>query len=150
MSHCLDCFDDLRFKIIGPVDVDVRPWQRDRMEFVGPIKHSDLYGSVRDCDCLIMPFRLNELVLSVDPVKLYEYVNFGKPIVCTRYPEVERFAPFVSFYNGKDALAQTIGELRESGFARKYSDDDRTAFLMENCWDSRGRQIVTSLEKLHW
>ena len=47
----------------------------------------------------MMPFILNELIESVDPVKLYEYINFEKNIICIKYDEILRFKDFVYFYN---------------------------------------------------
>ncbi len=51
------------------------------MKFYGPIDDDKLYKNVQNFDCLIMPFKLNKLIFSVDPVKLYEYINYNKPIV---------------------------------------------------------------------
>lgn len=42
-----------------------------------------------DCfDVCTIPFKLNDLILATDPVKLYEYMTTGKPIVSSKIPEV--------------------------------------------------------------
>ena len=46
---------------------------------------------------MIMPFKLNELVKSVDPVKLYEYINYNKPIISIFYQEIKRYSQLCGF-----------------------------------------------------
>ena len=48
----------------------------DKVIFHGPIEHSRLIENKELYDVLIMPFIRNELIESVDPVKLYEYIAF--------------------------------------------------------------------------
>lgn len=136
---------NLSFKIIGPTAV-LEPIER--VEYVGAVKHSALYQNIADSDCLIMPFVLNDIVLAVDPVKLYEYIAFGKCIISVRYPEVERFSPFVYFYNSPEDLDLLIKDLCKKGFPPKYTEDERAGFLRDNSWQARSRQISKHLSDL--
>ena len=41
-----------------------------------------------DCPTsLFIPFRINEIALATSPIKLFEYMSAGKPIVTTKLPE---------------------------------------------------------------
>ncbi len=94
-----------------------------------------------------MPFRINDVVLSVDPVKMYEYINYGKDIVCVRYPEVQRFADYTEFYNGSEEYCHAISAvIRRS--KRKYSDTQRFEILSKSSWSSRTEQILEALGEL--
>jgi hypothetical protein len=84
----------------------------------------------------------------VDPVKLYEYVDWGRPIVALRYPDVERFGEFVEFYETPEELVGVISRMCSEGFVRKYTEEQRVAFLSENTWDVRGQQIRRELRDL--
>ena len=69
------------------------------MEFMGTVEHNKLYSAVKDSTALIMPFKVNKIIESVDPVKLYEYINFNKNILTIKYNEINRFDKFVYFYS---------------------------------------------------
>ena len=47
---------------------------------------------------LVMPFKLDDLVQAVNPVKLYEYVYSHKPAIAIHYAETEQFEQFVHLY----------------------------------------------------
>jgi teichuronic acid biosynthesis glycosyltransferase TuaH len=114
----------------------------------GIVSHAELAAATAEFDCFVMPFVLNDLVLAVDPVKLYEYINFDKPIICVRYPEVERFSPFVDFYDSAEDFVAAIKRLQQAGFEPKYSEQQRQDFLLKNSWDSRTVQITSAISKL--
>ena len=66
-----------------------------------------------------MPFVVNDIILSVDPVKLYEYLNFNKNIISVHYPEIDRFSDFVNFYNSNKELISVIFKLMNDN-SHKY------------------------------
>ena len=102
----------------------------------------------RSYDCLIMPFVVNDIVRFVDPVKLYEYIAFGKCIVSIYYPEIERFRDFVFFYRTPEEYRKLLDKLTESGFPPKYTDVQRENFLKENTWNMRYNILKKELETL--
>lgn len=140
----LDDFSNLRYRIIGPCDVN--PPQHERVEYMGTIEHHKLFDAVKDTDCLVMPFVLNDIVASVDPVKLYEYINYNMNILCVRYPEIERFEPFVHFYRDYEEYRDEIKSMMQDNTI-KYSDEARREFLMENNWEHRVERIVSLLQR---
>lgn len=74
-----------------------------------------------------MPFIINDIIESVDPVKLYEYINFNKNILTSYYEEIDRFDPFVYFYNSYDEFRKQI-DLLKSNRKLKYSESERYSF----------------------
>jgi hypothetical protein len=48
----------------------------------------------------------------VDPVKLYEYVALGRPVITVHYPELERFRGLVTFYDSEAEFLEAIRCLR--------------------------------------
>lgn len=138
----LDEIPNLQYQIIGPVEVE-KP-KHDRLQFIGTLEHSKLYDAVKNTDCLTMPFQLNDIVVSVDPVKLYEYINFNMNILTIKYPEIDRFAPFVHFYENYDGFIRQIKSMMADNTI-KYDNGARTKFLQENNWESRVNLIVEAL-----
>lgn len=136
--------DFITYKIIGPSEITLP--KHPRIHYTGPVKHNELYKETSDVDIFIMPFILNDVIKGVDPVKLYEYINFNKNIICVRYKEVERFSPFVHFYNNYSEYKEILLNLRGNN-TLKYSLQERIKFLSENTWDERGKYIKQIIDK---
>ena len=139
----LEQFPDLEYHFWGPSAVQLP--EHERLIFHGVIEHEKIREAVQDMDCLIMPFQVNDIVLAVDPVKLYEYISFGKNIIAVRYPEIERFDPYVWFYRDRKEYAQIIGQLTERELQIRYNADQQKQFLEKNSWEERGRAVRSLL-----
>ena len=91
-----------------------------------------------------MPFKVNSLIEAVDPVKLYEYVSFLKPILAPRYKETERFSRFVNLYDDLNGLLEEVDELLNKN-NRKYEKSDALKFIVDNTWDVRTDFIISRI-----
>ena len=138
----LERHPNLEFHLAGPVITSARP-RHSRLKFHGPLAHDDLALFASQADALMMPFHVTPLTEAVDPVKLYEYLAFGAEILCVRYAEVDRFEPFVHFYTGREEFLRLISQLERGVLNRKNLRERTSAFLQENTWNSRARDIAT-------
>lgn len=147
LNYSLNELKNIEYHIIGPVtDINLKHFSNVNFKFYGPITHCKLYETVKDFDCMIMPFKITKLINSVDPIKLYEYINYNKPIISIYYDEIERFSPFVNFYSDRKELCSILEELIKNGFKKKYSDKERIDFLEKNSWKVRVENIFKVLE----
>lgn len=145
LIEIINAFSSVEIHLMGPVENLEMPLpQHERIKYLGAVQHGEIQARVDGFDALMMPFQVTELIQSVDPVKLYEYVFFNKPIVSVRYPEIERFSGFVDFYMDHEELVSTIGRYLAGGFKKKYSNDDRLKFITSNTWSSR----INLIEKI--
>lgn len=154
----LDRIPEASFYAIGPIEPiydgsdgkkdPVTLWCHERVTLLGPKPHEELYGLMKPVDCLIVPLKLSRLIESVDPIKMYEYVNYGKPIVSVYYPELQRYRPYVDFYEDVDEVVNTIERLMAEGFPAKYTNSQRLEFLEQNSWSSRASQVVDVLRNI--
>jgi len=122
------------FDIFGPV-VDKCANLPPNVVFHGAIPHAKVYAQAQSSDLLIMPFLRNELVDGVDPVKMYEYLRTGRPIVSSWWPGLEKFRQFeaVHFYGDTATLLSVLETVM--GEDRNYPVP--TAFLADNSWEIR-------------
>lgn len=141
IMRSLDEFKNLRYILYGPADVKIPV--HERLVYKGIAEHKRLYENIQNADCLVMPFIVNEIIESVDPVKLYEYINFNKHIICCKYPEVERFEKFVDFYTDYGSFRKAVKTVQNRQ-SLKYCNEDRINFLKENSWENR----VNKIEKI--
>ena len=90
-------------------------------------------------DVCIIPFKINELTLSTNPVKFYEFISSGKPVVSSKLPELLPYAEFLYLSEGKEEFLKNIEA------ALKENDEDlikrRVELARENDWESRFHQI---------
>ena len=139
-------FSDIEIHLVGPCEHKVATQINHKsINFHGSVNHHELPEFVNSCDAMLMPFIVNELVKSVDPVKIYEYIYFNKPIISVRYPELDKFSQFINFYNNSVELVGVIEDLIKSNFKKKYTDNMRNKFLIENSWQKRANSIQKTL-----
>lgn len=136
---------NVEYHIIGPGG---NPEAHPNMMFEGSVEHEKLYEFIKDYDALIMPFQVIELILAVDPVKLYEYISFGKCVISVYYPEIERFEPYVYFYRNQEEYDALIKDLEAKGFPPKYTEEQKEAFLKENSWEYRYKIVKEKIDEL--
>lgn len=138
---------NIRYNIIGPVENGLNILKHDRINYLGVKNHDDLPSLVSSYDALIMPFVINDIILSVDPVKLYEYIACGKCVISIWYPEIDRFEPYVYFYKDENDYQRLISYLINIKFVPKYDYKMQMNFLNENSWEQRYKIIKDNLKK---
>ena len=146
IMHLIESQENIEFHIYGPVSKGLIP-NKTQIIYHGTIEHEDIYNAVEDIDILVMPFKINEIIKAVDPVKLYEYINFNKNIIVSKFDEISRFEPFVYFYSTKNEFVEIVKQL-QSNNVLKYSTDKRIEFLSENSWDCRVNEMCSIIDLL--
>ncbi len=79
--------------LLGKVapDVDVSKLEAlPNVKLLGRKRYEDLPAYCRGFDVAVNPFRVNELTLNANPLKVREYLAAGLPVVSSRIPEVEK------------------------------------------------------------
>ncbi|HBS43781.1 MAG TPA: hypothetical protein DEA91_03640 [Paenibacillus sp.] len=108
-----------------------------RIAYVGAVSHDSLASYIKDVDAFIMPFVVNRLIEAVDPVKMYEYILFNKPVFCIRYPEVGKFEEYVYLYEDNNEVLEKITKVMYGSHETKDSFD----YLKDNTWNERVNEI---------
>lgn len=126
---------DASVRLIGPVFGVVPANLPANIELLPPCSHESAMIAVQDFDVGLIPFLLNTLTDSVDPIKYYEYRAMGLPVLSTRFGEMRQRGHEAGVF-----LADTPEELREmSRRALEYREprDAALAFRDENSWAKR-------------
>jgi glycosyltransferase involved in cell wall biosynthesis len=143
----VEALPGVEFHLVGALDAGVAPAVHERILCCGPVRHEELPAAMGACDCLAMPFRVTPLIEAVDPVKLYEYIAFDKPIVAVYYDEIARFQPFVHFYRTRAEAIDLFSRLASGELAKNYSGAQRQSFLEQNTWEERARMAASVMQK---
>jgi len=100
-------------------------------------------------DVATIPFRLNDLTEATDPVKFYEYLSAGKPVVAAPLPELLEYAEAGLVYIAREArdwVEKIEQALREDGPERQ---DARRAFARRNTWAERWARLRPAVDALY-
>jgi glycosyltransferase involved in cell wall biosynthesis len=96
--------------------------------------YSELPAFLHSFDVAIIPFKRTPLTDATNPVKLYEYLSAGKPVVATRLPELESHREYLY-------LAESAGDfVNQIEAALAEPPDKKTAritFARANTWAER-------------
>ena len=126
--------DDYCFEIIGygePEWVLEKITHFNNISFIGKVLPSDLHSYVSRWAIGLIPFIQCDLSEAVDPIKIYEYLYFGLPVVVTGIEHVKVY-PKTYFANGMtifDAIAQALADETEV--------NELNEFLGVTTWEAR-------------
>jgi glycosyltransferase involved in cell wall biosynthesis len=117
------------------------------LETVGEIPFADVPGFLAGLDVALVPFRDLPLTRAVDPVKLYEALATGLPVVARRLPETERWRePLVYLYDHpQDFVRQLRRAVAEH--TPELAQERRRAAESES-WDHRVAELLHAVVPL--
>jgi GT2 family glycosyltransferase len=130
---------DWRFELIGSTfTADISRLERlPNVRFLGEKPYAELPRLIAGWDCFIIPFKRIPLTEATNPVKAYEMLATGKPVVAVNLPELRPMAA-----EGLLALADTAPEFA-AAIERVIAADSeierarRRAFAARNTWSQR-------------
>jgi glycosyltransferase involved in cell wall biosynthesis len=126
--------------LIGPSVVDLTALARlPNVRVLGRRRYADLPQYCKAIDAAILPFRLDELTLAANPLKLREYLAAGLPVVATAIPEAVRLAPWVEIGRDREEfLARLDGVLAARDEAARHA---RAAAMGGESWDRKVEEL---------
>ncbi|HDZ9270830.1 TPA: glycosyltransferase, partial [Vibrio cholerae] len=136
------------FVLIGNVTTDVSCFKnQSNIKLLGEVPYKDLTKYLVSFDVCIIPFIINDLTLCTNPVKVYEYLAAGKPVVATAMPEVVLIEKKVFIASDAEAFSLSIEKAMET------KDDaelvtDRKKWAESHDWLERARHLESEMELL--
>lgn len=138
-------YSDWNFVLIGDTHgADTESlMELDNVHFLGEIPYRELPGYFAYFDVCLIPFKIIPLTLATNPVKFYEYLSDGKPVVSTNLPELKTYEKDCYLTQDKNDFIAKI---------RKAYDDRKDIRLIErrlkiakdNSWDSRVNELLNN------
>ncbi len=127
--------------VLGKVTTDVSELAAlPNVHLLGRKPYEELPAYCKGFDVALMPFRINELTLNANPLKVREYLAAGLPVISTPIPEVEVLGQ-CRIAAGVDAFQQEICEaLADPGPSYERSDAIR-----HESWDAKLAEVERHL-----
>ena len=112
----------------------------------GKVRPSDLYKYVEKWDAAFIFFKKSKLSESVDPIKIYEYIYFGLPVLVKGIDALEN-TPFTDIVDNEQQVIDILRSIQRHGLKRYEKDiARRNDFLTESVWDKRFENLLALLE----
>ncbi|GIM55026.1 hypothetical protein [Capnocytophaga cynodegmi] len=142
----LEANTEVNIVLVGPNDITIP--KHKRIFHLGTVKREHIFLYMEYAKALIMPFKVDELIKSVNPVKIYEYIYTGKPILAPYYEEMHKFAEFVHLYNNTEEFIDISAKVLHNKMTTLKNQEESRKFVEENQWKNRCQQILKILPKV--
>ena len=143
---------DWSFVLIGPIgEADPSTdagalCSCSNVHWVGPRPYEELPDWLAHADVALLPLQLNSYTRNMFPMKFFEYLAAGVPVVATAIPSLERFRDSALLVApGADQLEAAISQvLQGQGPARSV----RIALARRHTYRQRTQSMLVVLEQL--
>lgn len=139
-------FTNINFLLFGPTEVDIPHHQN--ILYCGSINHEYVFSVMHEANLLIMPFKVNELIKSVNPVKAYEYIFSGKPSLIVEYDETKKFKDYLYLYKNDEDFVEKVDMILFTQENIEGSKVKKDAFIKNSSWDIKAKEISSILKEL--
>lgn len=146
LMKCIDLLPDWRLILAGPVEkkyVPAEMFDHPQITFTEAIPYQEAPVVMHSFDVAVIPFLCDEVSAGIYPLKMFEYLAAGKPVVSTNF-NAEVLLPLAEFV----ACASTPND-----FARRiteaYDEDseglvqERMSLASRNTWKDRAERFGT-------
>ncbi len=95
----------------------------------------------------LMPFVRNDMVRSVNPIKMYEYLAAGLPVISTPLPEANRFLGPIVFEESADGFAQACDKAISTDHPGRRAEISR--WVEKESWASKVDHLSNLVEQTY-
>jgi glycosyltransferase involved in cell wall biosynthesis len=141
---------ELAFALVGPIglgdprtDVSLLE-QEPNIHLLGPRSHDALPAVLRGAAAGVIPYRQSRLTASVFPMKVYEFLAAGLPVVASGLPALEGVDE-VTLVCGVEAMVQALDKVLAEDSPRLRRE--RSAQAQGHSWETRLAEIGAALSR---
>jgi glycosyltransferase involved in cell wall biosynthesis len=139
------------FPLVGPVGpgdprTDVSALAAEpNVQLLGPRGYDELPAVLRGSDAGLIPYARNELTDAIFPMKVYEYLAAGLPVVATPLPSIAGVAEVATAPDAAGIAALLDEALAQDSEERRV---ERSRAAAAHSWDARLEQIAAAVAAL--
>lgn len=135
--------------MIGKVSADVTDLRKlPNIHFLGQKAYDDLPGYCKAFDVAMIPFVINELTKSVNPIKLREYLAAGLPVVSVDLPEVRNYGELIRISRDTNDFIRNIENCLKTTDEKQKGR--RSVAMAKEDWNSKVLEIEKVLSVCPW
>ena len=103
------------FVLLGDCRVSTTSARGPNVHFLGRRPYATIPEYCAAFDAGMLLFRQNAMARHVNPIKMFEYLAAGLPVVSTPLPEAERYPQAIRIADGADAFAESCDAVLAEG-----------------------------------
>ncbi len=94
-------------------------------------------------DACIIPYSINEYTLGVFPIKFFEFLATGKPVITTNLPALKSYQQFVGYSSSKSEFLQNLDDalFQDTEIIKSV----RVSIASNNDWKSRKSKLLSHI-----
>lgn len=141
----------VNFVFVGPQHAeDIPKWfyQTKNIHVLASIPYHEVSEMINGFDICMIPFKKDEVSNTIFPLKLFEYLGMGKPVICTDFnADLSAFAngEVVSYVADEAAFSTAILQLLNHNSPEL--EQKRKAIAANNTWQDRSDRISKILNE---
>lgn len=114
------------------------------VQFLGPVPYQDLPNLLSQASAGIIPHQVNRFTASMNPLKLYEYLASGLPVISTPVQGTEQFASGIRVATTPTEFASAI----QQAISFPTQEKQKLKLLVQNqTWDQRVDQMIKIIQR---
>jgi glycosyltransferase involved in cell wall biosynthesis len=134
------------FALVGPLSIDAAPLRGvPNVRLLGPRAYETVPRYLAAMDVALIPFRDEPVTYHADPIKAYEYLAAGLPVVATDLPALRRLRRVLRLAHSQEAFLEeldaAVSEGRAAGRAQRQEE------ARNHSWQSRFEEIQRLLRE---
>lgn len=135
------------FIFIGPITTNIIKLQKiNNIYFLGPKPYSQLPSLLKAFSVATIPFVIDGVTLKASPIKFYEYLASGIPIVSTDLPDLKDFSKVASLVKNKEQFSSSLREVIKND--NKKLKEYRMKLAENYSWNHRFLQFNENILKI--
>jgi glycosyltransferase involved in cell wall biosynthesis len=137
--------EDVTVVLIGMTNIDMSPLHAfPNIRHLGPKPYMSIPAYLAHADCGMIPFRRTRLVDSVSPLKLFEFLAAGLPVVSTRWMELENLNSPALLTSDADEFARSVSRVIDEKWKLNRGGEFRE-YARKNSWSARYQSAMDAL-----
>ena len=138
-------FSDCSLLIIGPLynvrNIPLRP----NIHWLGYKSYEELIYYASYFDVGIIPFKQNDMTAAVNPIKMWEYMAMGIPVVTTALPEAQKYCEELYYSSGRQEFINNVRlGLKQENWVKC---ERRMTLAQENSWKARAEKMLIAIKE---
>ncbi len=149
LTKVISLLPDYNFVFAGPVEEQWIPSDfrtPSNVHFIGRVPYNEMPAVLKGFDVAMIPFKKDEVSNTIFPLKLFEYLGTGKPVVATDFNiDLQEFTKdTITYANSPLAFVNSINEALKND--TESAKAKRIAIAAENSWKKRLDELSEILD----
>ena len=114
--------------------------------YLGRKIYKDLPKYISLFDICIIPYKINDYTRHVFPIKLFEYLSAGKPVVATALPSIRKYDGVIKIAETNEDFLLAMDNALKDNAENKIND--RIHLAKANTWESRANKLLSHVRNI--